>query len=140
MITRLIKKLIRFCLLLPFYLSGIGFVYMVINKSENKSYIGKKVLWFHRTLKPLKGKKRRRKITKESDWLTYYGSNEEIKKLLKEGQQFHRKILQFAFTKKQLTYLELKYQMANEVLENPNKFYNSNILGKYFRKDLELSI
>lgn len=117
----------------------VGFVYIVTNKSNNKSYIGKKVLWFKRTLKPLKGKKRKRRVIKESDWMTYHGSNDQVKKLIQEGQQFDKKILEYAFSKKQLSYLELKHQILNRVLEQPDKFYNSNISGKYFRKDLEKS-
>ena len=114
-----------------------GFVYEVIYIPTNEKYIGKKVLQFNRTLPPLKGFKRKRKIVKESDWLTYYGSHDKIKKLLKENKHndFKRTILEFAFNKKHLTYLETRYLFKRKVLEN-TKYINDNILGKFFRKDL----
>ena len=34
-----------------------------------------------------------------------------------------------------MTYLELKYQIIYNVLENNS--YNNNILGKFYRKDIE---
>jgi hypothetical protein len=50
----------------------------------------------------------------ESDWKTYYGSHEGIKQLLKENSEndFHREIIDFATTKKYLSYLETKYQFV----------------------------
>ena len=114
-----------------------GFIYEVTHISTGKKYLGKKVLYFNRTLPPLKGMKRKRKVVKESDWQTYYGSHEKIKSLLKENKQddFQREILEFAFNKKHLTYLETKYLFCNNVLEN-EEYINDNILGKFFRKDL----
>jgi len=114
-----------------------GFVYEVIYIPTNEKYIGKKVLQFNRTLPPLKGFKRKRKIVKESDWLTYYGSHDKIKKLLKENKHndFKRIILEFAFNKKHLTYLETRYLFKRKALEN-TEYINDNILGKFFRKDL----
>ena len=38
--------------------------------------------------------------------------------------------------KKELTYLECKYQFMLEVLEN-TKYLNDNILGKFFDKDFK---
>ena len=126
-----------------------GFVYMTTHKPSGKSYIGKKVL-FHNQKKKL-GKKELAALTgvvgrrpsyklivKESDWKTYYGSQTDIKKLLVEGkkEEFERTILKCVETKKQLTYFETKYQMLYEVLEKPDDFYNDNILGKFFTKDL----
>ena len=127
-----------------------GFVYMTTHKPTGKSYIGKKVL-FHNQKKKL-GKKelaalagivgRRpsyKLVVKESDWKTYYGSQTNIKQLLLEGKkdEFERTILKCVQTKKQLTYFEIKYQMLYEVLEKPDEFFNDNILGKFFTKDLD---
>ena len=113
-----------------------GFIYEVIHIPSKRKYIGKKVLTFNRTLAPLKGQKRKRKVQKESDWKAYYGSHEEIKALLKEGKQeeFSREILEFIPTKKLLTYFECKYLFIKEVLEN-NEYINDNILAKFYRKD-----
>ena len=127
-----------------------GFVYINTHKPTGKSYIGKKVL-FHNQKKKL-GKKelaaltgvvgRRpsyRLVVKESDWITYYGSQKDIKQLLLEGKkdEFERTILKYVQTKKQLTYFEIKYQMLYQVLEKPEEFFNDNILGKFFTKDLD---
>ena len=113
-----------------------GFIYEVFHKPSGKKYLGKKVLHFNRTLPPLKGMKRKRKVVKESDWRTYFGSHVEIKQLIKEEKQneFVRRILQFVPTKKLLTYYECKYLFINEVLEH-DEYINDNILAKFYRKD-----
>ena len=41
-------------------------------------YVGKKLAKFKTTKKPLKGKKNKRRGTKESDWKTYWGSSEKL--------------------------------------------------------------
>ena len=113
-----------------------GFIYEVIHNPTGRRYLGKKVLQFNRSLPPLKGMKRKRKVVKESDWKTYYGSHVEIKGLIKEGKQeeFSREILQYVPTKKLLTYFECKYLFIKEVLEH-NEYINDNILAKFYRKD-----
>jgi hypothetical protein len=113
-----------------------GFIYEVLHKPSGRKYLGKKVLQFNRTLPPLKGQKRKRKVVKESDWKTYYGSHAEIKGLIKEQKQdeFERNILQFVPTKKLLTYFECKYLFIKEVLEH-QEYINDNILAKFYRKD-----
>lgn len=126
---------------------AFGFVYEVLHKSSGKKYIGRKQL-ISVTTKAL-GKKelaeitdkrasKKKKVQKESDWKTYYGSHSEIKQLIKEGKQeeFERKILEFAFAPKHLTYLETKYLFSLGVLENGDVYFNDNILGKFFRKDI----
>jgi hypothetical protein len=126
---------------------AFGFVYEVVHLSSGKRYIGRKQL-ISVTTKAL-GKKelseltdkrasKKKKVQKESDWKTYYGSHSEIKALIKSGKQeeFERTILQFAFSPKHLTYLETKYLFSLDVLENPNLYFNDNILGKFFRKDI----
>jgi len=124
-----------------------GFVYRVTHIPTGKSYIGKKVLYFNKKTKLGKkeiaiqigpGRKPTTKIvTKESDWKTYYGSEPEIKKLLAENRhnEFEKVILKLVDSKKLLTYFEIKYQFIFEVLEQPNKWFNNNILGKFFSKD-----
>ena len=126
-----------------------GFVYITTHKPTGKSYIGKKVL-FHNQKKKL-GKKELAALTgvvgrrpsyklivKESDWLKYYGSQTDIKQLLLEGKkdEFDRVILKMCPDKKSMTYFEIKYQMIYQVLEKPDEFFNDNILGKFFTKDL----
>ena len=124
-----------------------GFIYQVTHVPSGFSYIGKKVL-HHNVKKKLTKKQlaeqsgRGRKSTteviqKESDWKTYYGSAKPILELLKQGRQdeFERVILCLVPNKKLLTYYECKYLFTMSVLENSEKWYNDNILGKFFRKD-----
>ena len=119
-----------------------GFIYEVVHQPSGMKYLGKKVLYFNRTLTPLKGQKRKRKVVKESDWKDYYGSHPKVKELLKEckdtneWQVWEKKILEICMSKKELTYFECKYLFINEVLEgNSHQYINDNILGKFFRKD-----
>ena len=131
-----------------------GFIYKVTHKTSGKKYIGKKVLYFERNkrlgkraleaLKEERAKKGikgrvplKQKVITESDWKDYYGSHEEIKRLVKESdpEDFTRKILQFVPEKKLLTYYECKYLFINSVLDERNNYINDNILGKFYRKD-----
>lgn len=114
-----------------------GFIYEVTHIPTGKKYIGKKQLMMNRTLPPLKGQKRKRKVVKEGDWKTYYGSQKEIKTLLKEGtpEDFSREILQFVPSKKLLTYYELKMLFSKGVIEPNSNYLNDNISGRFFYKD-----
>lgn len=126
-----------------------GFVYEIENLETGKKYIGKKSLTSTRTKKlgvralaaqegKIGRKKTKEKITKESDWKKYWGSDDELKKEVKDlgENKFKRTILRLCSGKKELSYFEEKYLYTNEVLEHPDKWYNKNIAGKYFRKDL----
>jgi len=44
-----------------------AFVYLITNKSNGMKYVGKKLAKFKTTKPPLKGKKNKRRGTKESD-------------------------------------------------------------------------
>lgn len=124
-----------------------GFIYMITNKETNKIYIGKKVFWNNLKKKLTKteylehtgrGKKPTHKpVVKKSDWEKYWGSNKELQEDLKTlGEDiFEKKILKLCKTKKQLTYYELYFQCVFKVLSSNS--YNSNILGKFFREDLQ---
>ena len=128
--------------------STFGFIYRVIHIPSGKAYIGKKYVKFTRKAKLTKkdlalfegGKGRKptfKRVIKESDWKTYYGSHKEILTLIKEGKQdeFKREILTLSPTKKLLTYEETKALFIYEVLQKPDEYFNDNILGKFFRKD-----
>jgi hypothetical protein len=110
----------------------IGFIYMITNKDTNEFYIGKKSLYSHRTLPPLKGYKRKRKVIKESKWRDYSSSNKSVQ----EWTDVYKKILKYCKSKKALTYYELKEQFRHECLEREESL-NDNLLGKFFKKDLE---
>lgn len=107
---------------------AIGFIYLITNTDTNQWYIGKKSLYSHITKPPLKGYKRKRKVTKESDWKTYMSSSD----IVKDWQNTTKEILEFAFSKKELTYLETKYLFKFDALED-DYCVNNNILGKFYR-------
>ena len=112
----------------------IGFIYKITNTKTNEYYIGKKNIYQRRTLPPLKGYKRKRKVIKESKWQTYRSSNSEVKEWNEDTITLE--ILRFCKSKKSLTYYELQEQFAHDVLSDPLS-KNDNLLGKFFRKDLE---
>lgn len=112
----------------------VGFVYLITDKSNNKKYVGKKLLTSKRKLPPLKGKTRKRTVVKETDWQKYYGSSEEVKLMVEEKgvDNFHREILYLCMSKGQLGYLEAKYQFEHDVLLRDD-YYNGIIQCKIHR-------
>lgn len=115
-----------------------GFVYCITDLTNNKKYIGKKTLWSTRRLKPLKGKTRRRVKKVQSDWMSYYGSNEEVKLLVEnDGEnRFKREILKLCKTKGLMSYYEAKEQFDREVLFN-DEYYNEFIGCKIHSKHVK---
>lgn len=110
----------------------IGFVYIITNETNGRQYIGKKLLKFKKT-KIIKGKKK--KFLHDSNWQTYWGSNDELKndiKILGENN-FTKEIIRFCTSKSELTYCELKEQIIRGALES-NKYYNAWIMVRV-RKD-----
>ena len=87
---------------------AVGFVYKISFPEMDLHYIGKKNLHSTRTLPPLKGYKRNRRIQKESNWLTYSSSNTDVQYLVNQGHEVYKEILTFAWSQRQLTYLETK--------------------------------
>ena len=116
---------------------AVGFVYKIIHTPTGRYYIGKKSLTSTRKLAPLKGQKRKRIVTKSSDWEKYYSSNDWIKEQIKEGkaEEFSREIIQYCFSKKSLTYYEIYWQFHYNVLADDNAI-NENLMGKFYRRDL----
>ena len=110
----------------------IGFVYIIINEITGEWYVGKKNLYSFRTLPPLKGFKRKRKVTKESDWLKYQSSNDTVKSWISPMKE----ILEYCYTKKELTYREMQAIICMSGLED-DKCLNDNVLGKFFKADLK---
>jgi hypothetical protein len=116
-----------------------GFVYEITDTLNGKKYIGKKKLSATRTLKPLKGQKRKRKVVSESDWMDYYGSSEEVKALVEEfgRDRFDRKILRLCKTTAEMSYFEMKEQIERDVLLKPDEYYNAFVGGKLHRNHLK---
>lgn len=113
----------------------IGFVYQIINLTNNKKYIGKKNFYFSKT-KQVKGKKKRIKV--ESDWKSYYGSNKELQEDVENygEENFRRDILRLCKSKGEFGYYEAKYQFENNVLERDD-YYNSWVMCRIHKKHLK---
>ena len=113
-----------------------GFVYRITNTTTGKEYIGRK--YFYQFRKP-RGKSR--KVKSESDWKKYYGSSQELNQDRKSlgNSVFRREIISLHATKGWVNYEETRQLFLNNVLsEQLNgeaKYYNSNILGRYMKKD-----
>ena len=114
-----------------------GFVYRITNTTTGKSYIGRK--YFVQKRKPKGGKRR---VTSESNWKKYYGSSEELKQDIRSHgrDNFRREILSLHTTLGKVNYEETKQLFLHNVLaekleDGSPAFYNSNILGRYYRKD-----
>ena len=111
-----------------------GFIYLITNNKDKKYYIGCKLLEKKVKRAPLKGKKKKRIEIKSSNWKDYTGSsnvlNDDIIKLGKE--HFNFQILEFVYSKSELKFEELMYQLMNNALFRDD-FYNGIInvrLGK----------
>ena len=105
-----------------------AFVYLITNLTNDKKYVGKKLAKFKTTKPPLKGKKNKRRGTKESDWRTYWGSSDHLNKdVLALGQdKFKREILYFCPSRGVASYLEAEEQFKRKVLET-DEYYNGII-------------
>jgi len=117
--------------------NNYGFVYCITNNTTGKSYIGRK--YFVQKRKPRGGKRR---VTSESNWRRYFGSSAELKQDIRElgEQNFRREILSIHSTSGRVNYEETRQLFLNDVLtktltDGTPAFYNSNILGRYYRKD-----
>tara|TARA_R100000988_G_C3938778_1_gene135159 strand:- start:237 stop:692 length:456 start_codon:yes stop_codon:yes gene_type:complete len=115
-----------------------GFVYLITGQTTGRRYIGRKYFWQKR--KPRTGSKRR--VTSESDWKKYYGSCPELKEDIKKYGKldYKRQILSLHETKGFVNFEETKQLFLNNVLsealdDGRPLYYNSNILGRYMRKD-----
>ena len=114
-----------------------GYVYRITNLQSGKQYIGR--IYFTQRRKPRGGKRR---VTSESDWKRYYGSSPELKDdVAKYGQNiFKREILSLQPTAGRVNFEETRQLFLNNVLsealaDGTPAYYNSNILGRYYRKD-----
>ena len=114
-----------------------GYVYCITNLKSGRKYIGRKNFQQHR-----KHRGSRRKRTSESNWKAYYGSSKELnedRKLL-GNSTFRREILSLQPTAGKVNFEETRQLFLHNVLterltDNTPAYYNSNILGRYYRKD-----
>ena len=123
----------------------VGFVYLITNNLTGRKYIGKKLAKFSRTtyktVKLKNGNKKKKKIRGkiESDWQTYYGSNNELNQDVERlgAGNFTREILYYCRSKAECSYIEAREQFSRRVLESDN-WYNGHIQvrvhGSHIRK------
>ena len=112
----------------------VGFVYLITCTVTGKKYIGKKLSKFSKTtykvIKLKNGNKKRKRIKSkiESDWQTYYGSNDQLSKDVAQlgSDKFQREILFFCKSKAECSYIEAREQFTRRVLES-DEYYNGQI-------------
>ncbi|CAB4133312.1 hypothetical protein UFOVP250_118 [uncultured Caudovirales phage] len=114
---------------------NIGFVYLITNQTNQKKYIGKKLFHSAKT-KQVKGKKKRFKVM--SDWQTYYGSSDILKKDIEEVGEgnFTREIIHLCKSKGECNYLEAKEQFIRNVMES-EEYYNNWIMVRVRKSHLK---
>ena len=113
----------------------VGFVYLITNNITGRRYIGKKLAKFskttYRVVKLKNGNKKRKKIKSkiDSDWQTYFGSNDQLNKDIAElgSDNFTREILFYCTSKASCSYIEAREQFNHRVLESDD-YYNGQIV------------
>jgi len=101
-----------------------GFVYKITHPETGKYYIGKKQFYRNVKLPPTKKIKRNRRVSKESDWKTYWGSSRELLAFIEEKgiATFEREIIHLTTCKWESSYLEAVEQIKHNVLLDDKSF------------------
>ena len=113
----------------------VSFVYNITNLITGKKYIGKKKFYFKKTIQK---KLKKKKIKVESDWKSYFGSNDELKNdvLIHGEENFKREILVLCKSLSECSYYETKFIFESDSLLKPNEYYNSWVSCTCRRKHL----
>lgn len=106
-----------------------GFVYIITDLTTDRKYIGRKYF--------IHSRKKAGKRTKfDSDWRDYYGSSEELHKLVEQKgkDNFHREIICLGKTRGEVNFGEVFAQVLVGVLESDtwingsiNKYRKTNV-------------
>lgn len=111
---------------------AIGFLYLIEDLDTGKRYLGRKLL-------TKVARRKGRRVRVESDWRTYWSSSpllqEQIE--LRGKDRFRRIILCWAPSKSCLNYLEELGLYMLGALEQPDKWYNTNIRAKVFGRNVQ---
>lgn len=113
---------------------AVGFIYRITRLDTGRQYLGKKLLQFKRT-KQVKGVKK--KMMVESDWLTYYGSNQTVKDEVASlgADKFKREIIKFCYQKSECNYEETRYIMEERAMFSED-YYNQWFQAKITKKHI----
>lgn len=105
-----------------------GFIYLIENLKNGRKYIGRKYLT-KAAYKTVKSK--RKKIRKESDWSTYYGSSPSLLAdvELYGKENFKRTILRLCKSRGECNYFEAKEIFETDAVLDGN-YYNQWVSAK----------
>lgn len=116
-----------------------GFIYRIVDTETNQEYIGKKQFWSRLRKPPLKGKKRKRIVFKESNWKEYTSSSSHINdQITARGKdKFLFFIESLHKSKAALHYCEVETQINEDVMraklpDGNRKYYNKMIANMKF--------
>lgn len=122
--------------------SAIAFIYRITNLTNDKFYIGRKMLLSNRKKKltikekALEGNSRKKfkREIKSTNWENYWGSNDELLNDVKElgEDKFKREILIFTTNKTDTSFYEMAIQIKEDVLFKNS--YNRHIANTKFFK------
>ena len=123
---------------------AIGFVYKITNLKTNKYYYGRKTIRSLRkkklTVKEKLLPENKRKTfkyeeTETSGWKKYRGSSKPLLAELDLGDKYTKEIIEYAFSKAQLTYLESSIILCSGALLTEDS-YNSWMSCKVYKTHL----
>lgn len=122
--------------------TAIAFIYKITNLTNDKFYIGRKMLVSNRKKKltikekALEGNSRKKfkREIKPTNWENYWGSNDELLNDVKElgEDKFKREILIFTTNKTDTSFYEMAIQIKEDVLFKNS--YNRHIANTKFFK------
>lgn len=125
---------------------SVGFIYRITHWPSGRFYIGKKQLSSKRRSKigvrekaSTKTRKTYKTTVKDSGWMLYWGSCQELlEHVKKEGQwSFNKEIIEWCHSKKYMSYAEVVHQIKGDVLNDEINSYNGNIMNRWFKKDMK---
>ena len=137
----LIMKILGFIMVYPLLLMTLGTT--TVLSTESQTFVQENSILEENTLyKKGNPKVENRRVTSESDWKKYFGSSEELKRDIREigKENFRREIISLHQTLGKVNYEETRQLFLNNVLmeslaDGTPLYYNSNILGRYMKKD-----
>jgi len=103
----------------------------LITYTDGKRYIGKRAVRSMRRKPPLKGKKRNRIVLTNLPFQKYVGSHES-----ETAEIISREILYQCSGRKTATYIEAAIMFSEDIIFDDG-YINENILGRFFKRDLE---